>query len=79
MGLLAPGILRVGDIPQLAALSAPRRLVIAEGVTPPGKKLPQVDLRKAFAFTQSIFKLHKANAKLKITAKLNTAELAGTM
>src|SRR5216110_1825904 len=28
MGLLAPGILHLGDVPQLAALAAPRRLAI---------------------------------------------------
>src|SRR5207302_6375165 len=33
MGLLAPGILNVGDIPHLAALVSPRRLIVADGVT----------------------------------------------
>jgi hypothetical protein len=66
MGLLAPGILRVGDIPQLAALSAPRRLILAGGVTPQGHKRTEKQLREAFAFTSSVYKLHKADDQLTI-------------
>src|SRR5262249_42937070 len=29
MGLLAPGLFKVGDVPHLAAMSAPRRLIVA--------------------------------------------------
>jgi dienelactone hydrolase len=67
MGLLAPGILRLGDIPQLAALVAPRRLILAEGVTSQGKKLTEQYLREAYAFTRDIYKLYKADAKLTVT------------
>jgi hypothetical protein len=59
MGLLAPGILRLGDIPQLAALSAPRRLVITEGRTPQGKLVRLKELQAAYAFTRHIYRLHK--------------------
>src|SRR5262249_56991689 len=44
MGLLAPGILRVGDVPQLAALAAPLRLVLAGGVSPQGKRAADKEL-----------------------------------
>ncbi len=38
LGIMVPGILRrVGDVPQLAALTAPRRLVVAGGVNGAGK------------------------------------------
>jgi pimeloyl-ACP methyl ester carboxylesterase len=67
MGLLAPGILRLGDIPQLAALVAPRRLILADGVTPQGKKLTEQYLREAYAFTRDIYKLYKADTKLTVT------------
>lgn len=59
MGLLAPGILRVGDIPHLAALFAPRRLVIAEGLDARGKPLAAKGLAEAFRFTRSIYRLHR--------------------
>jgi dienelactone hydrolase len=67
MGLLAPGTLRVGDVPHLAALSAPRHLVISGGVTPQGKKLSRKQLGQAFAFTRSVYKAHKAEGKLVVT------------
>jgi hypothetical protein len=59
MGLLAPGILRVADIPQLAALSAPRKLAITEGKTPQGKLVRLRGLQSAFSFTRNIFRLYK--------------------
>jgi pimeloyl-ACP methyl ester carboxylesterase len=59
MGLLAPGILRLGDIPQLAALSAPRRLAITEGHTPQGKLVRLKELQDAYAFTRHIYRLYK--------------------
>jgi len=46
--VLAPGILKVGDIPHLAALIAPRRLVIAGGVSPQergGNQTPHFSLQ----------------------------------
>jgi len=69
MGILAPGILKVGDIPHLAALLAPRRLVIAGGVSPQGKKLSQKELEDAFRFTTGVYKAMKASEKLTIVAE----------
>jgi hypothetical protein len=69
MGLLAPGILKVGDIPHLAGLVAPRRLVIAGGVSPQGKKLSQKELEDAFRFTTGVYKAVKAPEKLTIVAE----------
>jgi dienelactone hydrolase len=70
MGLLAPGVLRIGDIPHLAALSAPRGLVVAGGVDPLGKKVSGKQLAKAFTFTRSVYKAHKAEGKLTIAPEV---------
>ncbi len=56
MGLLAPGLLTVGDVTHWAALIAPRKLVIVGG-----RRLGADDplgenaLKKAFAFTHSVY------------------------
>jgi dienelactone hydrolase len=71
MGLLAPGILKVGDIPHLAGMAAPRRLIIAGGVSPQGKKLSQKELDAAFAFTTEVFKATKARGMLTLDAEPN--------
>src|SRR5713226_5286931 len=63
MGLLLPGILRVADIPQLAALIAPRKLAITEGRTPPGKLVRLKELQAAFAFTCGIYRLYKNESR----------------
>jgi pimeloyl-ACP methyl ester carboxylesterase len=67
MGLLAPGILRVGDVPQLAALVAPRRLIVAEGVTPQGKKLAKKTLQEAYMLPKSIYEIYKTGGQLTIS------------
>jgi hypothetical protein len=64
MGLLTPGILRLGDVPHLAALAAPRSLQIIGGVTPLGKKLTGKEFTAAFAFPRAIYGLYKADARL---------------
>jgi dienelactone hydrolase len=69
MGLLAPGILRVGDVPQLAALTVPRPLLIAGGVTSQGKRLEETKLAEAFAFTARVFGLHKETARFHLGEK----------
>src|SRR5262249_36976891 len=76
MGLLAPGILQVGDIPHLSALAAPRSLTLVGGVTPQGKKVTEKQLRDAFRYTRSIYKLYKAEARLRIRGKLGAEDTA---
>jgi hypothetical protein len=66
MGLLAPGLLRWGNVSHLAALIAPRRLAIAGGVSPQGKKVKGDVLQEAFAFTSGIYKLIKSGDKLTV-------------
>lgn len=72
MGLLAPGILRAGDVPQLAALCAPRRLGIMGGIDGAGKKLDVKGLREAFAFTRKIYGLMKAEDRLLIQGEFDS-------
>jgi dienelactone hydrolase len=76
MGLLAPGILRVGDIPHLAAAAAPLRLIVAGGISLQGKKLTDKQLKDAYSFTGGIYKLHKAEAKLTLAAVMSAKDIA---
>jgi dienelactone hydrolase len=75
MALLAPGLLRVGDVPHLAALSAPRRLIVAGGASSDDKALADKALKEAYGFTASVYKLHKADAKLTIAETLKPDEI----
>jgi cephalosporin-C deacetylase-like acetyl esterase len=75
MGLLAPGILRVGDIPHLAALIAPRKLQIIGGVKMQGGKVEGKELTEAFSFTKRIYALHKADKKLVIADSMKPEDI----
>jgi pimeloyl-ACP methyl ester carboxylesterase len=75
MGLLVPGILRVGDIPHLSALSAPRKLIIAGGLTAEGKKLDEKGLAGAFAFARKVYALMKEEKALTLRAEVKPAEV----
>ncbi len=66
MGLLAPGLLKAGDVPHLAALVGPTRLLVAGGRTAEGKELDGDGLASAFAFTRKVFGLLKAGDALKV-------------
>jgi pimeloyl-ACP methyl ester carboxylesterase len=79
MGLLAPGILRAGDVPHLAALSAPRKLVLAGAAGKDGKKLDAKGMSAAFGFTEKIYRLLKAGASLKMKAEMTPAEVAAAL
>jgi dienelactone hydrolase/pimeloyl-ACP methyl ester carboxylesterase len=79
MGLLAPGILRVGDIPHLAALAAPRKLLLAEGVSPQGQKISEKEMVRAFAFTRTMYKLNKSETKLVVKGQLRAETVAAAL
>jgi dienelactone hydrolase len=79
MGLLAPGLMQAGDVPQLAALVAPRRLVVAGSVSPKGERRTAEQLREALAFTASVYKLHRAVGKLTLAAEATAAEVAAAL
>jgi cephalosporin-C deacetylase-like acetyl esterase len=75
MGLLAPGLFKVGDVPHLAALATPRRLVIAGGTTLDGKNLSQRDLEAAFAFTTSMYRISDAKAHCTVRESLPASDI----
>ncbi len=75
MGILLPGVVRVGDVPQLAALAAPRRLVLADGVSPQGAKLKDRELRDAYAFTTAVYRANRAAERLSIVTEQRWADV----
>ncbi len=75
MGLLAPGLLRLADVPQLAALVAPRRLVVADSTSSQGKKLGAPEQRDSFAFASDIYKLYREPGKLTLAQTMRMEEL----
>jgi dienelactone hydrolase len=66
MGLLAPNILEVGDIAQLAALVAPRPFLFASALEPEGGLASRERLRSELAFTQAVYKLVGAEGRLRV-------------
>jgi dienelactone hydrolase len=79
MGLLSPGILNIGGVAGLAALCAPKKLVIAGGVSPRGKVVLGDELRYEFKFTTEIYKLAKAADKLAILQSADVADIASRL
>ncbi|QEL15219.1 alpha/beta hydrolase family protein [Limnoglobus roseus] len=76
LGTMAPGILReVGDVAHLAALAAPKRVVIAGGVNSGGKAMTAEQLRTAYRPTTATWESLKAKEQLRIEEKLTPAEL----
>jgi len=66
LGIIIPGILkRVGDVPHLAALTAPRRLVIAGGVSAAGSRLTEQSLARHYTWTTAAFRYHQAAGELR--------------
>lgn len=69
LGILAPGILRkVGDVPEIAALLAPRRLVIAGGTSGSGAPLGGEELKRHFDYTSSVYALLGESNSLDVTS-----------
>ena len=74
LGIMAPGVLReVGDVAHLASLMAPRRLVVAGGVTGDGKALDASDLKEQYAPAARIWSLMSAPDELVIGADTDSA------
>ena len=67
LGIIIPGILRdLGDVPNLAAMVAPRELVIFGGVSGNGDKLNAGQLERQFLFTSKVFARTGAEKKFVI-------------
>jgi hypothetical protein len=76
LGIMVPGILRdLGDVPQLAALTAPRPLVIAGGVSGSGKASSLEQLQSAFARTRTVYELRGIPNGPDILATTDAADL----
>jgi hypothetical protein len=72
MGLLAPGLLEVGDIGHLAALVAPRPLVYANAIEPDGgHEAAAARSESAFRFARSIFRLMAVPDKMALARPAN--------
>jgi hypothetical protein len=77
MGAIVPGLLRdVGDVPHLAALVAPRPVVIAGGVAGGGRRLDADRLRETYGPAARAFGLTGAGGAIKV---LDTADAAAVM
>jgi dienelactone hydrolase len=80
LGTFAPGILRdVGDIPHLAALAAPRRVVIAGGVGPTGEALTGEALEALYRPTREIWRGHGAERGLVVLPTADPATVAAAL
>ena len=76
LGIMAPGIVRdVGDIAQLAALIAPRRLIIANPVSGSGKALSEAEAQAQFASTRAVYRQLGAEAKFTVTISTNLTDI----
>jgi cephalosporin-C deacetylase-like acetyl esterase len=76
LGILVPGILRdAGDVAHLAALVAPRRLVIAASVTGSGQPLDAAALETKFAYTRQAYALEGTGNNLRIVATTDAGPL----
>jgi dienelactone hydrolase len=75
MGLLAPRILELADVGQLAALIAPTPLQIGRCVEPDGEAASPARIHAAFAYCKRIFDLVGAPDKLRIGDQIALAWL----
>jgi hypothetical protein len=68
LGIMAPGILRdAGDIPHLASLVAPRRLLIAGGRNGTGDRLSAEAINRNYAYTRQVFSVTGRGRSLTVT------------
>ncbi|MBX3176664.1 MAG: acetylxylan esterase [Candidatus Hydrogenedentes bacterium] len=76
LGILAPGILRdAGDIAHIAALIAPRRLVMAGPVTGSGEPLAADTIGTVFAFTRDVYGLAGAEDAFRLAVDMTGEEI----
>jgi dienelactone hydrolase len=79
MGLLAPGILHWADVPHLAALCAPRRVTVAEGLSPQGTRLDDKALQEAYHFAHDVYRACKVPGRLVVTEQARMEEIAARL
>ena len=66
MSFYVPGILKVGDLPQIAALIAPRELAILDGLNSDMRRIPINEMQDSFKFTSSVYALYGLEKHLHI-------------
>ncbi len=76
MALLTPGLFEAGDLPHLAALTAPKPLLIEGGTDLDGGARTGRQLRAAYAFTERVYATLKAAERLKIEEPTPATESA---
>jgi hypothetical protein len=80
LGIMAPGILRDGgDVCDLVALVAPRRVVIAGGLTGAGAPLAAEEVRNSHQRAQSVWKLLKSDQELRFAEPNDVAGIVGAL
>ena len=79
MGLLAPNILDLVDVSQLAALLAPRPFVLASALEPDGEPAAAGRMAAAFEFARRIYDLLGASACLKLGEPADLRTLLGNV
>ena len=80
LGTMVPGILRdVGDVPHIAALAAPKRVVIAGGMNGAGKPLTADQLRAAYAPATKAWDLLDARKSLIVEEQLDPAKVIAAL
>lgn len=77
MGLMAPRILELADVSQLAALLAPRPFVLTSATEPDGGPATLARIRLAFDFTRGIYDLLGAADRLKLGDRADLRIFAG--
>ncbi|MFL5339932.1 MAG: alpha/beta hydrolase family protein [Gemmataceae bacterium] len=76
MALFAPGLLTVGDLPHLAAMCAPRRLLMSDAILFDGNRIGENEMRAAFAFTSTVYKTFGATDRLGIVTDVRPDDIA---
>jgi hypothetical protein len=80
LGIMAPAIVRdAGDIQHLAALIAPRKLMVAGGVNGAGQALDEAALKEQYDFTQRVYSLEQAAGEFTILPSVEIADIVGKM
>jgi hypothetical protein len=64
-----PSILKAADIPQLAALVAPRPLTLREPLWASGTPLTEDEAARQFAWTNATYRVHGLEGKLRVSAR----------
>ena len=80
IGILVPGILRdVGDVEHIAALIAPRPLLVEGAVTGSGEALDQEALANSYGFAKETYQLLGAESSLSLRTKISDKDLVATI